>query len=126
MTCIFCEKTETLFENELAKVFLDEFPASKGHLLVVPRRHARDYFDLTADEHAAVTELLEKCKLYLDEKFTPDGYNIGANVGEAGGQTVFHCHVHLIPRYTGDTPNPAGGIRGAIPGMQSYHRKGAK
>ncbi|MDR2977460.1 MAG: HIT family protein [Streptococcaceae bacterium] len=124
MTCIFCEKTDNLFENDLAKAFFDKFPASKGHILIVPRRHVPDYFGLTNEEHAAVQELLTKSKCYLDDQFAPDGYNIGANVGQAGGQTVFHCHIHLIPRYAGDCPEPAGGVRGAIPGKQTYQQRG--
>ena len=121
MTCIFCEnRPETLFENELAVAFYDNFPVSPGHTLIIPKRHMASYFELTAAERTAIQALLEQAKRSLDEKFSPTGYNVGVNVGEDAGQSVFHCHIHLIPRYHGDVESPKGGVRGVIPDKQKY------
>lgn len=119
-TCPFCNRANKLYENELAQAFYDEFPVSKGHLLVTPKRHEADYFKLTQAEREAIQELLEQGKAQLDKVEQPDAYNLGVNIGEAAGQTVFHCHVHLIPRYFGDVANPTGGVRGVIPEKQNY------
>ena len=78
------------------------------------------YFELTRQEREAMTQMMLDVKLKLDERFHPDGYNIGINVGEYAGQSIFHCHMHLIPRYKGDVANPKGGVRGVIPGKQKY------
>lgn len=120
MACVFCELTQILFENEWAKCFLDQNPVSNGHILIVPKRHEASFFELTKAEKLAIDELLEKCKKYDDEKFNPDAYNVGINIGEASGQTVLHCHVYLIPRYENDVENPIGGVRGVIPEKQKY------
>ena len=113
--CIFCEivngKEEHLFENELAVAFLDKNPVSKGHTLIIPRRHVDSFFDITDEEISAMHDLALEVKQYLDELYAPNGFNIGFNVGEAGGQSVFHCHMHVIPRYNGDVVHPRGGIR---------------
>ena len=113
MTCPFCNisKDEILFENDLAIAFKDNFPASLGHTLIIPRRHCETYFDLTKEEIEAMYELSIKVKEHLDNLFHPDGYNVGFNVLEAGGQTVMHAHMHILPRYKGDVNNPRGGIR---------------
>ena len=123
--CPFCDSDIALsdgtgLENALAYVREDKFPVSPGHLLIIPKRHALDWFDLTADEQAAVTDLINQAKAWLAEKHAPDGYNIGMNCGEAAGQTVMHMHCHLIPRYSGDVDDPRGGLRGVIPGEQKY------
>ena len=91
-----------------------------GHLLILPRRHVAGFFDASANERAALIELLDAGKALLDERYRPDGYNIGVNVGAAAGQTVLHLHVHLIPRYRGDVAEPRGGVRGVIPARQNY------
>lgn len=111
--CVFCEldKNEYLCENELAFAVKDKMPASKGHCLVIPKRHARTYFDLTSEEIKAIHELSLKVKEYLNNLYHPDGYNVGFNVEEAGGQSVWHAHMHVLPRYNGDSPHPRGGIR---------------
>ncbi len=116
MPCVFCElsKEEILFENDLAVAFFDSYPVSKGHTLVIPKRHCKTYFDLNNKEIGAIFDLSQKVKDYLDKKYKPDGYNIGFNVLEAGGQTVMHVHMHIIPRYLGDSPRPRGGIRKII------------
>jgi diadenosine tetraphosphate (Ap4A) HIT family hydrolase len=89
-------------------------------MLIATRRHVSDFFQTSWAERCALLTLLEQAKSLLDEKFAPQGYNFGVNVGETAGQTVMHVHVHLIPRYAGDTPVPRGGVRGVIPGKQSY------
>lgn len=111
--CIFCSlaETEILAENELALAFLDKFPSNEGHTLIIPKRHVASLFEATAEEMACIGKLMHVVKQKLDERLTPDGYNVGVNVGEAAGQTVMHMHVHLIPRYWGDVPDPRGGIR---------------
>ncbi|WP_048602130.1 HIT family protein [Rubeoparvulum massiliense] len=122
MACVFCEKDqqEIVLENQWVKAFFDHFPVQRGHLLIVPKRHVPTYFDATPEEIQAIDDLLRKGKELLDETYHPDGYNIGVNVGEWGGQTIMHLHVHLIPRYQGDVPNPRGGIRNAIPNLVPY------
>ncbi|MDI6881086.1 MAG: HIT family protein [Desulfitobacteriaceae bacterium] len=111
--CIFCSipETEILAENELALAFWDKFPSNEGHTLIVPKRHVASLFEATTEEMTSIWELLREVKRKLDERFAPDGYNVGVNVGEAAGQTVLHLHVHVIPRYQGDVPDPRGGIR---------------
>jgi diadenosine tetraphosphate (Ap4A) HIT family hydrolase len=109
--CELCRLDQVLFEAEDAYVRYDNNALSRGHVLVVPRRHVADFFEMTAAEKASVIELLDKAKALLAAEHKPDGYNIGVNVGRAGGQSRMHIHVHLIPRYTGDVADPSGGIR---------------
>lgn len=120
--CPFCNigNERIIVSNSLAVAFYDGFPVSEGHSLIVPKRHVSSFFDLTDEEKSAMLDLLEKMKVIVDERFHPDGYNIGVNVGESAGQSIFHVHMHLIPRYNGDVPNPRGGVRGVIPGKQNY------
>lgn len=119
-SCPFCNPAEPLLENELAFVLRDKFPASPGHLLIIPRRHVADWFATTEQERTAMFALADTAKNWLADTLAPAGYNLGINVGEAAGQTVFHVHLHLIPRYPGDVPAPRGGVRGVIPAKQSY------
>jgi diadenosine tetraphosphate (Ap4A) HIT family hydrolase len=100
-----------LVEDEFAYVRYDNNSLSKGHVLAVPRRHVADFFDMTTEEKAAILSLLDRAKAHIAREHSPDGYNIGVNIGKAGGQSRMHVHVHLIPRYAGDVPNPSGGIR---------------
>lgn len=123
--CPFCSVEEAseegpMLSNTLAHIRLDGFPVSKGHLLIIPNRHSGDWFDLTAAEQQAVMELVEQGKQWLEERYQPDGYNIGMNCGEAAGQTVLHMHCHLIPRYLGDQQDPRGGVRWVIPEKADY------
>jgi superfamily II DNA or RNA helicase/diadenosine tetraphosphate (Ap4A) HIT family hydrolase len=106
--------------NELAFAIRDGFPVSPGHTLIITRRLVETWFDATPAEQAAVWALVNEVKRQLDTEFHPDGYNVGLNAGPAAGQTVMHLHVHVIPRYTGDMPDPRGGVRGVIPGKQGY------
>ncbi len=120
--CPFCHLAgrKILFANKYASAFYDEYPVSPGHLLIVPKRHVASFFSLTLDERHAIDELIIKAKDFLDIKYHPDGYNLGVNVNASAGQSVMHVHVHVIPRYKGDTPSPKGGVRGVIAGKQSY------
>ena len=120
--CPFCNLSSDriIMENDLSLAFYDSFPVSEGHVLIVPKRHVANYFDLTQEEIVAMNDLMFRMKSLLDNKLHPDGYNVGINVNEAAGQSIFHVHMHLIPRYKGDVPNPKGGVRGVIPNKQKY------
>ena len=119
--CPFCQPDrEIILSSELSICFYDKFPVSKGHLLVVPKRHVPDYFELNEAEKSDIWQLVEQAKIFLEENFKPDGFNIGFNSGTAAGQTVFHVHIHIIPRYTGDVEDPTGGVRNVIPGKGKY------
>jgi len=120
--CPFCciPVERVIDGNELAFVIADAFPVSPGHTLIVPRRHLTDFFDLTEAEVVAVYALTRSARDRLQENLRPDGFNLGANVGSAAGQTVAHVHLHLIPRFFGDVACPEGGIRNTIPGKGKY------
>lgn len=118
--CIFCKLDKTVVKNDLAYVRYDKYPVTKGHSLILPVRHVSNFFELTDEERISIFHLLDELKVLLDKEFNPDGYNIGINIGESAGQTVWHAHMHLIPRYEGDIDNPQGGVRGVIPGKQKY------
>jgi len=121
--CLFCEIPENrvIAENELAYAIRDGYPVTDLHTLVIPKRHVSDYFDLYQPERNAIQQLLESQRgLILDKDPTVDGFNVGNNSGAVAGQTVMHCHTHLIPRRKGDSDSPRGGVRGVIPGKQSY------
>ena len=117
--CELCLPDMVLLESELAYVRYDNNSLSKGHVLVIPRRHVASFFDMTAGEKAEVLLLLDRAKDQIAREHSPDGYNIGVNVGRAGGQSRMHVHVHLIPRYTGDVPDPRGGIRCVLAGKSA-------
>ncbi len=123
--CPFCNRiaaSQFIQENQLAVGLPDAYPVSPGHTLIVPRRHVRDLFDLTAEEQAAVWTLVQPVRQHIEKDYSPDGYNLGVNVGKAAGQTVAHAHLHVIPRYTGDVEDPRGGIRWIIPSKAPYWR----
>lgn len=123
MACVFCDGVragDILAENEVAAAFLDGFPLTPGHTLIVPKRHEPDFLRLSPDEMIALCRLLAPIREFLDRDFRPDGYNLGVNVGEAAGQTVDHAHIHVIPRYAGDVAEPRGGVRWIIPGKARY------
>lgn len=98
----------------------DGYPVSPGHTLLIPKGHYETYFDLPGRLKGTFNGVLNEIKSILDEKFHPDGYNIGMNCGAAAGQTIMHCHIHIIPRYEGDSDNPRGGVRGVIPSRMDY------
>ena len=116
----FLEKRKRLLENDVGFVIFDGFPVSEGHCLIVPHRVYSNYFESTPEEVIGLQELLIDTKTLIDERFSPDGYNVGINCGEVGGQTVPHVHIHLIPRFEGDVEDPRGGVRGVIPSKQKY------
>ena len=122
--CLFCTDPRRVSQqNELAFSARDTYEVSPGHTLVIPRRHVASFFDLTPEEINACMELISAERQRLDEEFNPDAYNIGVNVGPAAGQSIFHAHIHVIPRYQGDVENPQGGVRHVIPGKAHYQRK---
>lgn len=112
--------TEWIASNRSAFAFPDRFPVSPGHSLVVPRRLITNWWEASADEKVDLWTLVDEVKALLDSSHTPDGYNVGFNSGAAAGQTVDHLHLHVIPRYHGDTPDPRGGVRLAIPARGNY------
>ena len=121
--CPFCclnPQVELLSETATAVAFLDAYPVSTGHTLIIPKRHIADYFELSIHEQRALWILTNHCKKILEKRYSPDGFNVGINVGAFAGQSVFHAHIHLIPRYRGDVENPKGGVRGVIPEKQKY------
>lgn len=124
--CPFCNCDEAVLRNDLAYARYDKYPVNPGHLLVLPLRHVASWFEATPPERQALLALVEEGKRLLDQRLSPDGYNIGINVGEAAGQTIMHLHIHLIPRHRGDCTNPRGGVRGVIPARQSYPAPGEK
>lgn len=123
MNCLFCEipSERVIAKNELAYAIRDGFPVTPLHTLIIPKRHAVTYFDLSEAEILACNQLMQDIKItILKEDTSVDGFNIGMNAGETAGQTVFHCHIHLIPRRKGDVENPRGGVRHIIPGKGFY------
>ena len=121
MDCIFCRIDRPLFaETKLSLAFLDGFPVSSGHTLIIPKRHVVSLWEMGDDEYADAFDLVRRVKDILQEKFQPQGFNVGVNCGEAAGQSVFHAHIHIIPRYNGDVPSPRGGVRNIIPGKGNY------
>ena len=121
--CLFCKDARGVsLGNELAYSARDSYAVSPGHTVVIPRRHVASFFDLTPEEISACMELITEERRLLDEAFNPDGYNIGVNIGPAAGQSIFHVHIHIIPRYQGDVDNPQGGVRHVIPKKGHYTR----
>ena len=124
--CIFCKvnKIEIQFENELAYSSYDSYPVSKFHSLIVPKRHIKNYFELNDLELKACNELIlqTKEKILKEDSFVK-GFNLGTNAGKVAGQSIMHCHIHLIPRREGDVENPQGGVRSVIASKQHYIRK---
>jgi len=120
--CPFCEPdlAKLVYEDAFVRCIWDGFPVSAGHALLVPRRHVASWFDTTPSERLALVEAIDRAKAAIERERAPDGYNIGVNVGAAAGQTVFHLHVHVIPRYRGDVADPRGGVRHVIPGKARY------
>lgn len=120
--CIFCNLKwfEIIYENDACVAVYDKYPVNPGHVLVIPKRHIETCFDLKPYEVERMYYAAMKAKEEIEKKFSPDGYNIGFNCGESGGQTINHCHMHIIPRYKGDVENPRGGIRGVIPNKKEY------
>ena len=124
--CLFCnvKKKDIIFDNNYAYVSFDSYPVSKFHSLIFPKRHIENFFELNDNELLACNDLINKIKnkVQADDK-TIKGFNIGSNLGKVAGQSIMHCHIHLIPRREGDVDNPQGGVRAVIPAKQHYIRK---
>lgn len=120
--CPFCniDKTRIIGSNELSIALLDGFPVSPGHMLIIPKRHIASFFEATEQEQTALFKLLTEVRELVLKKHSPVGFNIGINDGVPSGQTVMHLHIHLIPRYAGDQPDPRGGVRWIFPEKADY------
>jgi diadenosine tetraphosphate (Ap4A) HIT family hydrolase len=120
--CPFCSvsRKRVVFESEVALAIRDAYPVSPGHTLVIPIRHVASFFECTEAEQTSLLKLLNLARIEVDLQYHPAGYNIGINDGPAAGQTVMHLHVHLIPRYEGDAPDPRGGVRWVLPEKAAY------
>ena len=124
--CFFCRmlkndtRNEILLQNDLAVMIRDTSPVSKGHSLIIPRRHVSSFFDTDTEERIALMELLDQTRIDLDREFSPDDYNVGINDGPLAGQSIPHLHMHLIPRYRGDREDPRGGVRWILPEKAQY------
>ena len=116
----FLGNRDRLLENDVGFVIYDVFPVSEGHSLIIPHRVYSNYFDSKPNEIQGLHRLVIETKELLNQKFKPDGFNVGINCGEVSGQTIPHVHIHLIPRYIGDVENPRGGVRGVIPSKRDY------
>ncbi len=123
--CLFCniEKSGCAYENELAYASYDSYPVTEHHCLIIPKRHIKDYFDLSNEELVACNDLVQILKKEIIKKDpSVKGFNLGTNIGKVSGQSILHCHLHLIPRRKGDVDNPQGGVRSVIPNKQHYKR----
>ena len=123
--CLFCDikKSGCAYENELAYASYDSYPVTEHHCLIIPKRHIKDYFDLSNDELVACNELIQIVKKeIINRDPSVKGFNLGTNIGKVSGQSILHCHLHLIPRREGDVDNPQGGVRSVIPNKQHYKR----
>jgi len=122
-SCPFCDpREERIFaQDRLAIALWDGYPVSPGHALIIPRRHISSWFDATEPEQSALVALVNAAKSTIDDRHRPAGYNVGINIGAAAGQTVFHLHVHVIPRFVGDVDDPRGGVRHVIPAKANYN-----
>ena len=120
--CPFCEpdKQRIWFDDQIGVVRWDAYPVTQGHTLVVPRQHVASLYELPQETQISLWQLVSEARRRLQDKFSPDGFNIGLNDGEAAGQTVPHVHIHVIPRYNNDVPDPRGGIRWVIPEKARY------
>ena len=124
--CLFCDskKSGIAHENDLAYASYDSYPVSDHHCLIIPKRHIKDYFDMTNDELIACNDLIQIVKNeILSKDINVKGFNVGTNAGKIAGQSIMHCHIHLIPRREDDVDNPQGGVRSVIPNKQHYKRK---
>tara|TARA_B100001250_G_C19637960_1_gene716875 strand:- start:171 stop:572 length:402 start_codon:yes stop_codon:yes gene_type:complete len=124
--CLFCniKNSGSTHQNNLAYVSYDSYPVTNHHCLIIPKRHVSNYFDLTNEEIIACNDLIKLIKQEISDKDkTVEAFNIGVNTGKIAGQSIMHCHIHLIPRRKGDVENPQGGVRSVIPSKQHYIRK---
>lgn len=120
--CPFCRipQEDILTDNDDHQVIYDRYPVSKGHALIIPKRHVETVFELDQQEFSSIYALLNETKAMIDDRYQPDAYNVGTNAGIEAGQTVFHLHIHVIPRYGGDCFDPRGGVRWILPEKAVY------
>lgn len=114
------EENRIIYRDKYFFIIKDNFPVNPGHLLIISNEIRKDFFNLTIREKSQLPKVIEKAKEIIMREFNPDGFNIGMNCGEAAGQTIFHFHCHIIPRYKGDIKNPRGGVRAVIPEKMGY------
>jgi diadenosine tetraphosphate (Ap4A) HIT family hydrolase len=126
-TCPFCviarNNGDMISKNGSFLAVYDKNPVSKGHAIIIPKRHIVSFFDLDSASMSDLLDILTNVKDEIQSRFNPDGFNIGVNDGKAAGRTINHLHIHLIPRYFGDVENPTGGVRSVIPGKADYTKK---
>lgn len=119
--CVFCKEEKIILKNEFVYAIFDKFPVTKLHVLIIPKRHVKTFFELTSSEKNQCLDLLDQVKKKLIQKDDSiSGFNVGFNSGKDAGQTIMHCHIHVIPRRKGDVVKPQGGIRNIIPGKGNY------
>jgi diadenosine tetraphosphate (Ap4A) HIT family hydrolase len=122
--CVFCKMKENtdqhIYSDPFVYAIYDHYPVTTGHALIITKRHIETYFDLDQNEKKSIDRAIMQIKSLIDLSYQPDGYNIGINNGKASGQTIFHLHIHMIPRYINDVLDPRGGVRGVIPSKQKY------
>jgi diadenosine tetraphosphate (Ap4A) HIT family hydrolase len=129
--CLFCleysaAENSIMIENDAFFARFDNFPASPGHIEIVPKRHVESFFELSADEVLKAYKLMSQAKNELDEKHHAEGYTIGVNEGDASGRSITHLHIHLIPRHHGDVEDPRGGVRRVVPNWDPDLWRGSK
>lgn len=119
---VFCNLNceDIILSSKYFNVIYDQFPVTKGHMLIISKEHKINYLELSKEEKIELIDIIDKCIKYLQSTYNPHGFNIGSNIGVIGGQSIQHFHYHIIPRYLGDMENPKGGIRGVIPNKQKY------
>ena len=123
--CLFCNKSKQkiIYSSKLLFVVRDSYPVTQYHTLIIPHRHVSNFFDLNDEELSDLNKILKQQRkelLNLDKEIT--GFNVGVNAGKDAGQSIMHCHIHVIPRRKGDIENPRGGVRGVIPSKQKYNK----
>ena len=121
--CVFCKKSfqkKAFLNSENFFAVFDSYPVNRGHTLIIPYEHIENLWQVGEDKGNELLSFIKKVKSYLDKKFSPDGYNLGINNGSVAGQTIFHLHIHLIPRYAGDQKDPRGGVRKIFPKKAKY------
>lgn len=114
------DKSQWIYEDSFFFIIKDKYPVNPGHLLIISKRIVETYFQLNLSEKTQLLKMIDTAKSIIDNNYSPSGYNIGMNCGKASGQTIYHFHCHIIPRYTGDIDNPEGGVRGVIPEKRIY------
>lgn len=119
-SCVFCTINESIFDDNHFWIIKDNYPVSSGHTLIIPKKHILSFFDLDQQDFIHLYSVIKKLKIFLDQQFNPDGFNIGINDGKSAGRTIDHLHIHVIPRYLNDQKDPRGGIRLIFPEKANY------